>query len=803
MSHVIRRVLYLSMGFLSGIAVWPAMELLLAHQGSFQWYLSFSVASGALFGGVVGAFIGAVDGMVAGATRRAIEGALFGAGVGALGGGIGFVLGQSLLLMFGATNAIEIALFRTAGWAVMGASVAFAEGTRRRSVRRAAVGLLGGFLGGVLGGIAVETIPLFLPVTYARPIALGFYGCAVTGMYGLFERRITVGVLRLLNGRSKGKEFILNQRTTEVGTRKGADVFLSGYRGVESSHAHLQEVNGELIVFPADEEIVVKRNDERVEANGSGLLKYGDVLQFGTAKFLFKPLAVLVGLLFTVSAVVPPRAIGAEERIAAASAEVEPSNSTMRNDSSIDATDASDRSGAISGIRIAEVNTRRVILDQTVQLYLGITDSRGRSLPGLSIEDLTIDEATETGAFRPVEILSVEAGVTADEGITFFLLIDNSGSMYDRIDGTPTNTYSETRMAAVQAAVRQFLDSVDNPLDRIAVATFNTNYTLLTDPTNSLRTIDALLEEIEQPQPDGAYTELFRGVIAATEDLSEAKGRRVLIVLSDGEDYPFARHAGRPHPTFGSVYASRDDAIAGIRMHGIGVFGIDFTGSGDPGLADIARDGGGTVYLARSESALETVYRGIRSLILDEYRLRYRASILPTEFRRVRVSPATGPEPQAVRRYFAGTIFGEPRDDFGIAFAIPFFAAIAGALLLGQLRPRNSRSTANVELFDATGKATQIVDLTSEKTVVGGADAADITIAGSPDLKDNHATILHDSQRDTYTVVATEPIVVNNRQTTRRVLEPGDVVELPGTTVVFDVPEKAKGGRTRGDGATR
>jgi hypothetical protein len=87
MSHVIRRVLYLSMGFLSGIAVWPAMELLLAHQGSFQWYLSFSVASGALFGGVVGAFIGAVDGMVAGATRRAIEGALFGAGVGALGGG--------------------------------------------------------------------------------------------------------------------------------------------------------------------------------------------------------------------------------------------------------------------------------------------------------------------------------------------------------------------------------------------------------------------------------------------------------------------------------------------------------------------------------------------------------------------------------------------------------------------------------------------------------------------------------------------------------------------------------------------
>ncbi|MDA3948960.1 MAG: VWA domain-containing protein [Spirochaeta sp.] len=764
MSHLIRRLVYLAMGALAGVAVWPVMETLLVYQSAFSSYLLFSIASGVAFGVVMGAFFGAVDGMVAGSLQRILSGGAFGALLGALGGAGGFVLGQGMLFLLGAADPVSVIVARVIGWTILGSAVGVSEGVRRRSLRRGLVGLGGGLLGGALGGVVVEVLPLYLDAAYARPVGLVVYGLAVTGAYGLVERRYTIGVLRLLNGLYKGKEFILNQRRITVGSDRRADVFLSGYRRIAPQHAELREERGELVLYPNSAKESVERNDEAIDESGSGILKYGDVLRFGNAALIFRPLVAVIAAALALITVLLPQQIAAQTTETAA---------------------------AVHSVRAAEIDTSQLLTRQTVDVYLGITDIAGESVEGITAESLQIREAPEGGTYRPVEILSVEPRAAETEGITFFLLIDNSGSMYDRIDGTPTEEPTEMRMAAVQEAIQTFTDRIDNPRDRIALATFNTHYRLILEPTSSMRTVDRILEEIQRPEADDAYTELYRAVSLAATDLSEADGRRVLLILSDGENYPFAEHAERPHPVYGTESFTSDEAIAAVRRHGVGVFGTDFTGGGDPALAEIAADGGGTVYAAGDGGRLGRVYADIRDRILAEYRVRYRAGISPTEYRRVKIAVVNadgGAGPETERQYFAGTLFGLPREDYGVLFVLPFVGALLLAALLAQLRFRNTRGKANVEVLSPTGGATQVLDLTGEKTVIGAAADADVTIAGSPDMRDNHATIVHDEKRGTYTVVATEAITVNNRSTTKRDLRPGDVIELPGATVVFDVP---------------
>lgn len=751
MSHTKRRLVYLAMGLLGALAAWPLLETLLAVQARFPSYLTFSLASGAAFGLMFGAFFGAIDGMVAGVRRRVLTGALIGAATGATGGAAGFVLGQVALLFFAQLGVLGVTTARALGWALLGMAVGGSEGVRRRTLRRTAGGLIGGFLGGLAGGFAIEFAPQLITSQYARPVGVVVYGLAVSVCYSLVEDRQTSGVLRLLNGSRKGSEFVLNQRRVTLGQWQGSDVCIVGYRRVVQRHAEIREQRGELTLHPCTAEHETKRNDEAVPEIGSGFLKFGDVIQIGSAKLLFRALVFIAALLIYG---------GGGANLAAQS------------------------------VRIAQVDTDRLVTHQEIDLYTAIVDSGGRPLAGLSADDLRVYEAPDGGELGQMELLSVDERANEQDGITFFLLVDNSGSMYDTIAGDPTEQRGATRMAAVGAALQQFLGRIDTPNDRFALATFNTDYRGLTEPTDSPRTLQLLLDQIERPEPDQAYTELFRAITTAAAELEGVVGRRALIILSDGENFPFAVHSGRPHPEFGNEAVAVEQALAAVERAGISVFAIDFAGGGEPLLDRIASSSGGLVFDAADAAELAVAYRTIRERILTEYRLRYRAGIAPADYRTVRIEvDLDGRTVDAERRYFAGTIFGLPRDDFGVAYVIPLLVALAGAALLTLLRSRRRANAANLEILGARGGATKVLDLTGQQTVIGASAEADVTIAGSPDMADRHATIVHDQARGTYTIVSAQPVTVNNQSYTKRALEPGDVIELPGATIVFDEPE--------------
>ncbi|TVQ25635.1 MAG: VWA domain-containing protein [Spirochaetaceae bacterium] len=764
MSRLIRKLIFIAIGTLAGIAAWPVLELSLHLQGSFPTYLLFSLFAGATFGAVFGAFFGAAEGIIAGNYRRIATGAGFGLLYAAAGGAIGFVLGQAALFVAGegflrGASDFELVgrpVARIIGWTVLGIFVGSSEGVRRRSGLKVGIGVLGGAIGGAVGGAAIEYAPFLISPAIARPVGLVVFGALIATAYGLIEHRLCSGVMRVLNGPAKGREFILNQRNLRVGTASGSDVYLRDYRTVADRHALLAERRRELYLIP-EADSVVRINDLPVPQTGSGVLKYDDVIQVGSAKLLYRPLVMaLFALLF---------ALGGAGSTAAQS------------------------------VRIAQIDSSRLLTQQRVDLYLSVSDAAGRPITNLQRSAFDVFESADGVTFDQVEITGFVPSANVDQGVTFYLLVDNSGSMYDTLDGQPTDDPEQMRMTMAVRAIRRFLDQIDNPRDRVALATFNTFFTVLAEPTTSIGTIDLLLGDIERPDRDASYTELYRSVKLAAEQLEAVRGRKVVIILSDGEDYPFARYSGRPHPIHGDELVGVRQTVDALQRTGSGAFGINFATVGDPAFTQIVTENGGLVYDADDEAALAAVYLDIRERVLSEYRVSYRAGIRPTDERSVRALVRTRDgDARSTRRYFAGTIFGLPGESLGAGLLIPFAIALLLAAGLTLLRFRNRRTTANVEVLNARGRATQVIDLTSPQTVIGSSDAADVTIAGNPDMKDRHATIVFDQTTHQYTVVSDQPISVNNQLTTRRRLTPGDVVQLPGATVVFDAPEDAHDG---------
>ncbi|MFW5844260.1 MAG: vWA domain-containing protein, partial [Spirochaetota bacterium] len=259
-------------------------------------------------------------------------------------------------------------------------------------------------------------------------------------------------------------------------------------------------------------------------------------------------------------------------------------------------------------LRIGQVDPSRLLTRQEVDLYLGVTTADGGVPGGLNPGDFRVEESPDGETFTDAEVLDITPVADLDEGITFLLLVDNSGSMYQSLRGEDTEDPEAMRITAAKAAIRDFLDQLDHPEDRVALAGFNTDYRLYTPPTTSLETVDEALETIRRPESDQAYTELYRALSLAAEDLGDVVGRKVIVVLSDGEDFPFSVHSGRPHPDYGEQLVDPEAAVTSITQESTGAFAINFATTGDEGLSSIATQTGGLLFDAAHQEELASVY---------------------------------------------------------------------------------------------------------------------------------------------------------------------------------------------------
>jgi Ca-activated chloride channel family protein len=440
-------------------------------------------------------------------------------------------------------------------------------------------------------------------------------------------------------------------------------------------------------------------------------------------------------------------------------------------------------------ISIAQIDSSHLLLDQSVGVYVSVTDRMGEPVKGLLPEHFTVYESPDGKEYSEVSLLKFTAQAGKNQGMHFLLLIDNSGSMYDTLKGKPTDKVKDMRISVAKGAVRTFINTMSNPKDTIGLASFNTNYTLHSTPSGERLKIEKLLDSIERPEKQDAYTELYAGLLFSSEDMSTVPGRKVVVVLSDGENFPYFSTTGEMHPEFKDRIYEYSEPILNFQKEGISLFAINFGRTKDRYLERIAIETGGAVFDAASERELAEIYMAIKKRVLNEYLLTTRGSMQPAERMHIRVDFNDGKNrATAARFYFSSTIFGLPLDSLTPLLLIPLLAALLIWLILSKVRFAKLNTRPNLEVLqsDRGFASTQMITLDSNKTVIGGSDNADLTISGVPEVKQNHATIVFDRNKKQYTVVAEGDITVNNRQVKRKTLEAGDVINVGGTTIVFD-----------------
>jgi len=228
-----------------------------------------------------------------------------------------------------------------------------------------------------------------------------------------------------------------------------------------------------------------------------------------------------------------------------------------------------------------------------VVLPVVVTDRRGQSVSGLQADNFQL---YEDGHPRPITLFEPE-----DVPATVGLVVDNSGSMLAKRD-------------QVVAAGLAFAQS-SNPLDQMFVVNFNQNVSLGLPAgvsyTSDIQQLDAALSK----NAAAGNTALYDGIAEALDHLkSGARGRKALIVVSDGED--------------NSSQVRLPELIKRIQASNVV---IDTIGMRDTGystkhisvLKTIAKASGGTAYFPRSVSDVTATCLEIAQDIRQQYTLGY------------------------------------------------------------------------------------------------------------------------------------------------------------------------------------
>lgn len=213
----------------------------------------------------------------------------------------------------------------------------------------------------------------------------------------------------------------------------------------------------------------------------------------------------------------------------------------------------------------------------------------------LSREDF---EVKENGVPQEIQYFSQEGGEDA-QPLSIVLLVDTSGSVKDKL-------------RFEQEAASIFLEqTLRTNRDMAAIVQFDSEINLVQDFTYDF---DLLTRSIDEIRAGGA-TKLYDAIWVSVNDLLRHEvGRRVLVVLSDGEDT--------------QSMVSDDEAIKVAQGHDVMIFGIGVRsgrfGSNFGKLKDFTEDTGGLFFDSRARlDELQRAFARINEAIKNQYSIGY------------------------------------------------------------------------------------------------------------------------------------------------------------------------------------
>jgi VWFA-related protein len=285
---------------------------------------------------------------------------------------------------------------------------------------------------------------------------------------------------------------------------------------------------------------------------------------------------------------------------------------------------------------------------EVVNVYAVVRDKKGHLIPNLNKEDFDL---TEDKVPQEIRYFSRET----DTPLTMGILVDTSPSQ-GRVLGVE------------QEEAKQFLRQVLRPKDMAFVLHFDLDVELLQDFTSDVRRLSRAIDETvingggrgplppTVPISNVGGTHLYDAIYLASTDLMKNEvGRKVLIMLTDGEDQGSKMNLNEALET-----AQKSD----VMIYSVAIidrsfyFGHVMGFSGDSVLKKIADESGGRVIQVNRARDTAAAFQEIA----DELRTQYLLGYTPTNtrldgtYRKIRVETRNHDyKVQARRGYYAPT----------------------------------------------------------------------------------------------------------------------------------------------------
>lgn len=227
----------------------------------------------------------------------------------------------------------------------------------------------------------------------------------------------------------------------------------------------------------------------------------------------------------------------------------------------------------------------------TVSIFATVNDADGRLVPNLAASDFRI---LDNG--RPAEITVFSSDI---QTITATLLLDMSGSMVPRLLWT-------------RDAAEQLVDELRGA-DRARIGTFGTEVAINPNLTSDKTLLKRILHEELWP---GGGTPLWVGIDAAMTSMKNETGRRIVLVITDGDDSTSDR-VGQ-----GDVRkrAIRDDFM----IYAVAINGHELNSE----LADVATESGGGYVIVNDNDDLKKTLGEVINDLRHQYLLGFAPAIL-------------------------------------------------------------------------------------------------------------------------------------------------------------------------------
>jgi VWFA-related protein len=252
---------------------------------------------------------------------------------------------------------------------------------------------------------------------------------------------------------------------------------------------------------------------------------------------------------------------------------------------------------------------------RVVNLFAGVRDGQGRSVPNLTKDDFILEE---DGRPQTIRYFSQESGLP----LTLGILVDTSVSQ--------RRLLSEERTASFR-----FLSQVLRPdQDRAFVMHFDREVELLQDLTSSREQLDQALARLQTPKPPprkrgdpkvGAWalsgTALYDSVLLASEEvLTRQSGRKAVVLLTDGVDNGSKVGLSRAIES-----AQRSDALVyTILFSDRGAYdGVFASAAGKKAMQRISQETGGGYFEVSDSRPISTIYMQIEEKLRDQYSIGY------------------------------------------------------------------------------------------------------------------------------------------------------------------------------------